>query len=322
MSERRSGAALSRRTVLTSLSLGTLALMAGISCTNRPRVREFGLAASGIDAAAVEQSRAAAELLGKKLNVLCIYDAFAWSQPLPTALLDLIHAAGAVPEITWEPWNPERGPIQPLYASNQIAGGRYDSYVAGWATQAAAYDRRILIRFAHEMNGNWYPWSVESPGSSADDYVAAYRRVRRIFDDAGAHQVEWVWSPNVIINNNVDSIARAYPGDDFVDIVGVDGYNFGNDNGHHWTSPEDLFGPTLTLLASLSSARPVWITEVGCSDRGGDKALWITDFGRYLLSTDVSGLVWFEADKPGEPDWRLTSTPRTTAAARAALAEW
>jgi hypothetical protein len=33
-------------------------------------------------------------------------------------------------------------------------------------------------------------------------------------------------------------------------------------------------------------------------------------------------LIWFEADKPGEPDWRLTSTTETTAAAKAALAAW
>ena len=60
---------------------------------------------------------------------------------------------------------------------------------------------------------------MKPPGGSPEDYVAAYRRVRGIFDDAGAKRVEWVWCPNVIVNGNADAISRSYPGDDFVDIV-------------------------------------------------------------------------------------------------------
>ena len=123
------------------------------------------------------------------------------------------------------------------------------------------------FRFAHEMNGDWYPWSVGSPGGSPQDYVAAYRRVRGMFDDAGAKHVEWVWCPNVIVNGNVEAISRCYPGDDFVDIVGVDGYNFGDLPGHRWTQPAELFGDTVALVAQLAPGKPVWINEVGCGDQ-------------------------------------------------------
>lgn len=78
----------------------------------------------------------------------------------------------------------------------------------------------------------------------------------------------------------------------------------------------------MELFSSIADSKPVWINEVGCSSRGGNKALWITDFMKYLIDTDVRGLIWFEANKPGEPDWRLTSSPETTAAAKAALAAW
>jgi mannan endo-1,4-beta-mannosidase len=315
------GVELSRRTVLTSISLAALTLMTS-SGFERSQPRLFGLAASGVDAAAVQRSRATAQALGKHLDVLTVYDAFARGKPLPTALLDTIAAVGSVPEITWEPWNPDDGPHQPLYTAGQIAGGRYDAYVLSWAKQAAAYDRRFLLRFAHEMNGDWYPWSVGTSGALPEDYVGAYRRVRRIFNDAGAKRVQWVWSPNVIINGDVDIVSRSYPGDQFVDIIGVDGYNFGNAAGHQWTQPADLFGSTLNLAAKIAPAKPVWINEVGCSDRGGDKAQWISDFITWLTGTDVCGLIWFEASDPGEPDWRLTGTPATTAAAKAAARDW
>jgi beta-mannanase len=314
---------MSRRAVLASLSLGALSLVAAsnaVRSNSQPRV--FGLATDGIDDAALKSAEATAGSLGRRLDVLTVYDAFARQAPLPSDLLDRITALGTIPMMTWEPWNPTGGAAQPLYSAAQIAGGRYDAYIATWAKQAAAYNRYFLIRFAHEMNGNWYPWSVGQSGSTPADYVAAYRRVRRIFDDSGAAQVRWVWSPNVIINGDTDVISRCYPGDDYVDIIGVDGYNFGDNPGHRWRSPTDLFGPTLNLAARLSQRNPLWITEVGCSDRGGDKAAWIADLLEFLKSTNIEGLIWFEADKIGEPDWRLTSSSQTSLAAKRALSNW
>ena len=255
--------------------------------------------------------------------MLTVYEAFVWERSLPTTFLDAAAAAGDTPELTWEPWDPRAGKHQAAYTAGQIAGGRYDTYVRTWAKQAASYDKPFRLRFAHEMNGDWYPWAVGSPGGSPQDYVAAYRRVRGIFDDAGAKRVEWVWCPNVIINGNAEAISRCYPGDNFVDIVGVDGYNFGDRPGHQWTQPAELFGTTLALVAQIAPGKPVWINEVGCGDQGGDKSRWISDFISWLAGTDVRGLIWFEVDgNPDAPDWRLTSSAATIAAAKAALASW
>jgi mannan endo-1,4-beta-mannosidase len=326
------GLRVSRRSVLASIPLAAFTVMAAGGCerdqpgtTEPPRTqsRLFGLAATGVDDATVQRSQAATQQLGKHLDVLTVYDAFFWEKPLPTAFLDVAAAAGCTPELTWEPWQPGAGKHQPAYTAAEIAGGRYDSYVRSWAQDAAAYDRRFLLRFAHEMNGDWYPWSVGAPGGSPEDYVAAYRRVRGIFDDAGATRVEWVWCPNVIISGNVEAISRCYPCDEFVDIVGIDGYNFGDRVGHQWVQPAELFTNTLALVTRLAPGKPVWINEVGCADSGGDKASWISDFFTWLVGTEVRGLIWFEVDgRPDEPDWRLTSSPATTAAAKSALASW
>lgn len=327
---------ISRRRVLTSIPLGAFAMAAASACRqtgSRPSSlpsqplptdsRVFGLAVSGLDDAVVQGSQATAEQLGKRLDVLTFYDAFAWAKPLPTALLDAAAAAGCTPQLTWEPWDPGAGMHQSAYTAAEIAGGRYDGYVSSWAEQAAAYDRPFLLRFAHEMNGDWYPWSVGAPGGAPQDYVAAFRRVRRIFNDAGARQVEWVWCPNAVIGAHTEAISQSYPGDEFVDIVGVDGYNFGDLPGHQWTEPAELFGDTLALVAQLAPGKPVWINEVGCGDQGGDKVRWISDFVGWLVTTDVRGLVWFEVDgRPDKPDWRLTSSAATTAAAKSALASW
>lgn len=324
-------ARVSRRSLLASIPLAAFGTMAAAGCQrtepsqpSQPRQsRQFGLAATGLDDATVQRSQAAAQQLGKHLDVLTVYEAFVWERSLPTRFLDAAAAAGCAPVLTWEPWDPRAGKHQAAYTAQQIAGGRYDTYVGTWAKQAASYDKPFQLRFAHEMNGDWYPWAAGSAGGSPQDYVAAYRRVHGIFDDAGAKRVEWVWCPNVIVNGNSEAISQCYPGDDFVDIVGVDGYNFGDRPDHQWTQPAELFGTTLTLLAGLAPGKPLWINEVGCGDQGGDKPHWISDFIGWLAGTDVRGLIWFEVDgNPDAPDWRLTSSPATTAAATAALASW
>ena len=97
---------MSRRGLLASIAVGGLALVASSGCARPHAAQIFGLAANGIDAAAVEQSKATAKSLGKRLDVLTIYAAFGSGDALPTAALDGIMSIGALPEITWEPGIP------------------------------------------------------------------------------------------------------------------------------------------------------------------------------------------------------------------------
>ena len=90
----------------------------------------------------------------------------------------------------------------------------------------------LLLRFAHEMNADWYPWDgvrASAPGTHDGParYVAAWRHVHAVFAAAGATNVRWVWSPNhrSIPAAAWNDAARYYPGDDVVDWIGVDGYD-------------------------------------------------------------------------------------------------
>src|SRR5262249_41649722 len=66
--------------------------------------------------------------------------------------------------ITWEPWVPvdsslpveQQSAIQPEYANSAIADGKLDAYIHGFARSVAAAGLTVYIRYAHEMNGNWY----------------------------------------------------------------------------------------------------------------------------------------------------------------------
>lgn len=278
--------------------------------------RVFGLSAAGPDAGLVAAQNSAATV-GRHLDVVNSFSAWQWRKPLPTKQLREISASGATPEITWEPWDPRQGVDQPGYSLAAIASGQYDSYIRSWATSAASYRLPILLRFGHEMNGSWYPWSTSRNHGSAAGYIAAYRHVHDVFAGAGAVNVRWVYSPATTSHP-----ADAYPGAAYVDIIALDGYNGGTDvpSLGGWKTPAQIFDATLAAISPISLGKPIWINETASSEHGGDKAAWIGNLVSYLKQKGIVGLIWFDIAK--ETDWRLASTNSANASAASALRTW
>jgi hypothetical protein len=263
-----------------------------------------------------------ANSLGRSLQVVNGFEAWNFHNPFPIEGLRAIAATGARPEITWEPWDPNAGVTQPEYSLARIAAGAFDGYIAGWAYAAAAYGAPLLLRFAHEMTGVWYPWSPAVNGGSSAAYVAAWRHVHDVFAAAGAHNVSWVWSPNVV-EGEPTTLAEVYPGAAYVDIVAVDGYNVGSDKPEWggWKGPEQLFAATIGFCSQLAPDKPLWINEIGSTEHGGDKAAWIASLFDYLRTTRVTGVIWY--DSPVESrDYRLNSSPTSFGAAAYSLHHW
>ena len=102
-----------------------------------------------------------------------------------------------------------------------IASGAHDAHITDWATRLADWGSPVMLRFGHEMNGNWYPWAEGVNGNGAGDYVAAWRHVHDIFTRAGADNVQWVWNPNVPYYGSTP-LDGLYPGADYVDVVALD----------------------------------------------------------------------------------------------------
>ena len=223
--------------------------------------------------------------------------------PFPYITVGTATEAGAVPLITWEPWN------RNLRA---IARGDEDGYLRGAARSAKGFGKPILLRFAHEMNGDWYPWGLGVNGNSAGDYVAAWRHVVNVFRHEGADNVRFVWAPNV---GSFDSL---YPGDEWVDFLGLDGYNWGLKY-NNWESFDEVFDSSYRAIVRLSH-KPIIITEFASDELGGDKAAWV----RHAFSPGVMdkypqirALVWFDENK--ETDWRVNSSAATLSAFQGAL---
>ena len=220
--------------------------------------------------------------------------------------------SGAVPMITWEPWSAPEGErhqaIQPDISLARIADGSHDQYIRSWAHDVAAYRNPVMIRLMHEMNGNWYPWGIFTNGNTPELYVQAWRHVHRIFDEAGARNVSWIWSINNLerIDGENHDIDAYYPGDRWVDWVSTSGFNWGNAySWSSWRTADPLYHDTYRALARYD--KPIMISEIGTTSVGGDARVWVRQtFARLRTSYPLlRAVVWYDDIDGGGLDFRL-----------------
>ncbi len=307
-------------TLIATIPLATPRAHAADPIALGAAIQDWGLEAP-CDAAAIDNF---SNLTGRTPAIVMEYQT--WSETYNTfpgmgRCMDNVRVRGGIGMVTWEPWDGNAS--NPAYRLTAIARGDYDAYIRQYAADAKAWGHPFLLRFAHEMNGNWYPWGVgprNPDGNTSTDYVAAWRHVHDIFAQVGATNVRWVWSPNTISTNSPLS-PDTYPGDAYVDWIGMDGYNVGVSEGWNgWLSLVSIFAPTYNALTTLTN-KPIMIAETGSTESGGDKAAWITQGLLSDLSTGlprVRAVVWFDKDK--ETDWRVNSSPSALAAYRTVVA--
>ena len=228
-----------------------------------------------------------------------------------TGIMDEVVSRGAMPMVTWTPQDPASGTNQPKYALRAIIAGDHDAYIEQWAQDAAAWGKPFYLRFAHEMNGKWQPWSPGVNGNTVAEYNAAWRHVHTIFVQQGATNVRWVWSPYISCGN-CTAFGKVYPGNAYVDWVALDGYNWG---GSSWLSMSQVYATSYDKVTVLAPTKPFMIAEISSAESGGSKANWITS-AYYRTITNrmpkTQAIIWFDSIK--ERDWRINSSDASLAA--------
>jgi len=232
---------------------------------------------------------------------------------------------GAMPLISWMPidLNKPNDNILP-----EIVLGQRDDYIDQWGAKLLAWvnqypsddQPKILLRFGHEFNGNWYAY-----GNSPTFYKAAWQHIHDRFESAGINQhVEWVWSGNNISVDDHDNITVYYPGADYVDWTSIDGYNFGSNYAWtNWESFEDTYSDSYLTLVNNYPEKPILIGEIGSAEETdlpsarwgqfGDnadayenKSDWVADMLVQLETTfpAVRAVTWFNINK--ELGWSMS----------------
>lgn len=255
------------------------------------------------------------------------------------ATLDRWHMT---PMISWSPFD-ANGPTidQPTYRLANITRGDFNDYIESWAAGLKAYGKPVYLKFAHEMNGNWFPWGVGVNGNQAGDFVKAWRHIHDRFSSNSVTNVRWVWNPNIVYDSIPATLQDVYPGHDYVDWMGMNGYNWGTSVywascpcRSQWESFAEVFDRTYRELAALAN-KPIFIGEFASAEAGGNKANWISDALLQQLPNRyprVQAISWFskiatglDTVAPGdvrpttEVDWRVTSSTAARQAFAAAV---
>ena len=237
----------------------------------------------------------------------------------------------SVPMISWEPFlcppscNPTDAEVRantPGDIETRAINGEFDVYLSNWAERMKVFlsgpdgvyntadDRRAYIRLAHEMNGLWYPWAPIPGSNPASDYIQMWQRAKNIFfyREMDWTHIQWIWTVNYNDYQGYPA-EQLYPGDNYVDWVGISGYNWGaSQPWSPWITPEQTFGAMLGRLKALTK-RPIAITEFATTAATSTginvaaKSQWIRDMLGYALAQDVKMVVWFNEAK--ETDWKV-----------------
>ena len=239
--------------------------------------------------------------VGKQVNMQAVFIGWGGNGSFPTQLANTLKSQGKTLVIYWEP----------NVDYDSINSGSWDSYMTSFAQAAKNSGANVILLPFHEMNGDWDTWGITVGDNSPQKFIDAWRKMKNIFSSATNVKFGLAMNNVSVPNTTQNQIAAFYPGDAYVDYVGVDGFNFGNP----WKSFDQTFAQSLNTLKSYN--KPLYIFSMACAD-GAQKAAWITDaFETQIPKYNLAGWIWFNENK--ERNWLVSSDSASLQAFKNAL---
>jgi mannan endo-1,4-beta-mannosidase len=167
---------------------------------------------------------------------------------MKTLIIDA-HKRGAIITISWHLDNPSSNSSswdKTPAVSDIIKGGKFHNKYELWIERLANYLKSLkykgkhiplIFRPFHEMNGEWFWWGEGN--CTSQDYIQLWQEtVSLLRDKHKLHHLLYAYSPNKLPPN--DEYLKYYPGDDYVDILGIDIYDFKNADDYIKSMVNDL----------------------------------------------------------------------------------
>ncbi len=203
---------------------------------------------------------------------------------------------------------------QSAFSYDAILEGNWDSYITEFAKDAKDFGGKVILIPFEEANGNWEPWSGVNNGNTPEKHRLAYRYIHTFFSDVPNVKFGWTMNNDSVPNTTDNQFADYYPGNVYIDYIGIDGFNFGSP----WQTWDEVFSPAIDELSSYG--KPIILTSVA-SAQGTSKASWIrTGLGQGIKNyPSVVGWIWFNENK--EKDWRVNSDSASLSAFKEVVSE-
>ena len=169
----------------------------------------------------------------------------------------------------------------PKYNLQDFVDGRYDEALYQWAKEAKQLGVPLILEFGTEVNGDWFPWSGAQNGGGNQDgfwdssladgperFQHAYRHLVRIFREVGVADVTWFFHVDGegAPSESWNRFSHYYPGDEWVDWIGLSLYGPIRPEGIGYESFESKLSQIYPELAAISPHKPLAIIEWGITE--------------------------------------------------------
>lgn len=305
---------------------------------------DFGPSANEVSVAAIDDYQ---HSIGK--NLTWAYFANDWLDgevAFPHQNVQACREAGVIPYIRMMPWSRMEGGSEPdpVFTMSRFLRGDFDDALYEWSKAAKNSGGPLMVEFGPEVNGKWFPWNGKWNGGATttgygdphwpdgpERFRDVFRRIVTQFRSWGVDNVTWVFhidsSPEP--ESNWNDMRYYYPGDNFVDWIGVSVFGAQLPS-HEWSWFSDRLSERYDEITALSPSLPLLIAEFGVIEGqpyGKRKAQWIEDAMSSLINgffPRVRGAAYWHSKGwlETEQGWfRLDSSPQSLETFRTSIAD-
>ena len=271
-----------------------------------------------------------------------VYFSHNWyrGREFPSATADWIRDTGSIPYVRLMlRSDAEQNHAEPVFTLESLALGEFDSDLRAWAAAARDFGTPIIAEFGTEGNGEWFPWNAAwNGGAQTDGYGSAsesdgperfrdaFRHIVELSRAEGAHNITWVFHANNqdIPDEPWNRLEDYYPGDEWVDWIGVSVYGAQTPLDEEWPAFREMMDQAYPRLAALSERNPIAVLEFAATSGNalGKQEDWAKNALSDLLAARwprVIGFSWWneawqnDDDPAHNTNMRVQDNPALTA---------
>ena len=209
-----------------------------------------------------------------------------WNAQIPTSYETWTVGQGRIPFLNWKPSG----------SWSSIANGSQDAWIGQRADAFEAFGAPVYLTVHHEPEDDTAQY-----GSKAD-FVAAFRHIVEVFRARGASNVAFVWTMMAwsFDSRSGEVIGDWYPGGNWIDVIGADGYNwYPGRSGTTWSSFGTVFDQVNSF--AVAQSKPWMVVEYGVQEdpaTPGRKGDWFRDMVGAIKSwPSLKGILYFDTTK-------------------------
>lgn len=239
--------------------------------------------------------------MGRPFDIYHIYHD--WKREFPTEKhKNLINKKGKVLYFTWAPRVYSTGET---FSWKEIAEGTHDDVIDRAARNLKDLKQKVFLSFHDEMDGK------KGDHQDPEDYRKAYRRIVERFQKAGAKNVIFVWTVTGY-KGNWQKLDKLYPGNDVVDWIAWDPYNWSDCRNEKWKSFKEIIHETYQFMTKTFPDKPLMLAEYGSVENPNDpqaRANWFREIPKQLKEyPQLKAVVYFNSnDEKKGCDWRINT---------------